>query len=243
MQASIAEASSWNLVFYLTALGSAIAFLAIAGLYRRPPGAGDATAGRFTALNRRELVLVTIAGLVWMCINGAYLVLLSFGPVFLHEGGISFAMAGRVVSLMSWVFLFSLPLDGFLATRFWAPNIVMFTGLAGTVIVGGLILYTDAPFVTFALFGMLYAACVPVVVSLPVEVLRPETRGPGLGIYYIWYFAGSALMPVAGGYFKDLTSTAASSVLFGVVMMMATLILAGLFRWAQAYAPPSTASS
>ncbi len=237
VQASIAEASSWNVVFYLTALGCTIAFLAISGFYRAPPNSGDGTAGTFAALNRRELSLVTIAGLVWMCINGAYLVVLSFGPVFLHENGMSFATAGRVVSLMSWVFLFSLPLGGYLATRLRAPNIVMFTGLAGTVVVGGLILYTDMPHLTFALFGILMAVCVPVLASLPAEVLRPETRGPGLGIYYVWYFAGSAFLPVVGGYLKDITGTAASSVLFGVVMMMVTLILAGLFRLAQAYVP------
>ncbi len=117
------------------------------------------------------------------------------------------------------------------------PNIVMFTGLAGTVVVGGFILYTDMPFVTFALFGMLYAACAPVVATLPVEVLRPETRGPGLGICYVWVFAGSAFMPIVAGYLKDVTGTAASSLLFGVAMMAATLILVGLFRVAQAYIP------
>ncbi len=99
----------------------------------------------------------------------------------------------------------------------------MFSGLLGTVFVGGLILYADAPLVTFALFGILYAASAPVVASLPAEVLRPETCGPGFGIYYIWYFAGSAFLPVVGGYLKDITGTAASSVLFGVAMMMATL--------------------
>ena len=110
---------------------------------------------------------------------------------------------------MSWVFLFSLPLGGYLATRLRAPNIVMFMGLAGTVVVGGLILYTDAPLVTFARFGVLYAAGVPFVAALPV----------------------------VGGYFKDIIGTAASSVLFGVAMMMATLIPAGPFRLAQAYVP------
>ena len=237
VQASIAEASSWNVVFYLTALGCTIAFLAISGLYRTPPGSGVGTESRFAALNRRELSLVTIAGFVWMCINGAYLVVLSFAPVFLHENGMSFATAGRVVSLMSWVSLFSLPLGGYLATRLKAPNIVMFTGLAGAVVVGGLILYTDMPYLTFPLFGILFAVCVPVVASLPVEVLRPETRGPGLGIYYVWYFAGSAFLPVVGGYMKDITGTAANSVLFGVAMIMVTLILVVLFRVAQAYVP------
>lgn len=237
VQASIADATSWNFVFYLTALGCVIALLAIASLYRAPPDMADRATGSFSALSRREILLVTIAGLVWMLINGAYLVLLSFAPVFLQEQGASFAAAGRVVSLMSWVFLFSLPVGGYLATRFRAPNLVMFTGLAGTVVVGALIPFTDVPFVTFTLFGILYAASAPVVASLPAQVLRPETRGPGFGIYYIWYFAGSALLPVVGGYLKDITGTAASSVLFGAALMMATLTLAGLFRLTQAYMP------
>jgi 3-oxoacyl-[acyl-carrier-protein] synthase-1 len=85
--------------------------------------------------------------------------------------------------------------------------------------------------------GLFYAASAPVVASLPAQVLRPETRGPGFGIYYIWYFAGSAFLPVVGGYLKDITGTAASSVLFGVAMMIATLTLAGLFRLTQACIP------
>jgi predicted MFS family arabinose efflux permease len=242
VQVSVAEASSWNFVFFLTAIGCALALLAISALYRAPPDLVDQTKGAFSALNRRELLLLTIAGLVWMFINGAYLVLLSFAPVFLNEQGDSFAAAGRVVSLMSWVFLFSLPLGGYLASRFRAPNVVMFTGLLGSVLVGGLILYADAPFVTFTLFGILYAASAPVVASLPAEILRPETRGPGFGIYYVWYFAGSAFLPMVGGYLKDLTGTAASSVLFAVAMMIATLILVGLFRLAQVYVPVRVAS-
>ncbi len=233
VQASIAEATSWNTVLHLTALGCTLALLAVAALYRPPAGVGESPTGRFSALSSRELFLVTIAGLVWMFINGAYLVLLSFGPVFLTEGGMSFAAAGHVVSLMSWVFLFSLPLGGYLATRFNAPNVVLFGGLAGTVVFGLLILGTDMPFVTFALFGILYAASAPVVAALPAQVLRPETRGPGLGICYIWCFVGLAFLPIAGGYLKDLSGTAASSVLFGVAMMGATLVLAVLFRLAQ----------
>ena len=237
VQASIAEAGSWNLVFHLTALGCAIALLALWGFYRSPPGEGNRTADTGAALNRRELALVTLAGLVWMCMNGAYLVILSFGPIFLHENGSTFATASLVVSLLSWVFLISLPVGGYLATRSRAPNRVMFAGLAGTIMVGGLILYTDMPFVSFALFGILFGVCVPIVATLPVEVLRPQTRGPGLGIYYIGYFAGSAFMPMVAGYLKDVTGTAASSLLFGIAMMAATLLLVCLFRMAQAYFP------
>jgi predicted MFS family arabinose efflux permease len=240
VQASIAVASSWHVVFYLTAISSAIAFLAMAILYRSPPEIEDRPTGSVLGLSRREFSLVTIAGLVWMCITGAYLVLLSFAPIYLIEKGISFAEASVVVSFMSWVFVLALPLGGYLATKFKAPNVVMFAGLTAAILSGGLIPYTNVPFVTLSLFGIFYAISVPIVASMPAEVLSPANRGPGLGIYYIWYYAGSAFFPIVGGHLKDATGTAASSVLFGVAMMGATLILAGLFRFAQSYFPAPT---
>jgi hypothetical protein len=41
------------------------------------------------------LILVTIAGLAWMFVNGAYLVLVSFGPVLLDEQGVPFTALMR----------------------------------------------------------------------------------------------------------------------------------------------------
>lgn len=234
VQGSIADASSWSVVFYLTSVGCVIAFAAIALFYLPPPGLEDKPTGSFSKLSGRELWLITIAGLIWMFINGAILVLLSFGPVLLVEQGTSAVEAGLIVSLMSWVFIFALPLGGYLATRYGIPNVVMVLGLAGAIIVGGSIPYTNAPLVTFLIFGAFYAFSAPVVASLPAEVLRPENRGPGFGIYYVWYFAGSAFLPVVGGYLKDVTGTAATSVLFAVGMMFATLVLVGLFRLEQA---------
>ena len=240
VQGPIAEASSWSVVFYMTAIGCAIAIAAIAAFYRSPPSLEIAPAGSLAKLSGRELWLVCIAGLMWMLINGAYLVVLSFGPTLLLEAGTSIAEAGLVVSLMSWVFMFSLPLGGYLATRYAAPNIVMVLGLLGTVIVGGMIPYTSLPMVTFALFGIALAVAVPVLASLAAEVLRPENRGPGFGIYYIWYYAGSAFLPVVGGYLMDATGSAAASFLFAAAMMFACLLLLGLFRIEQIRLPVAT---
>ncbi len=138
---------------------------------------------------------------------------------------------------MSWVFIISLPLGGFLATRFGMPNVVMFTGLIGATLVGGFIPYTQIPFVTFLAFGILYAVSAPIVAAFSAEVLSPENRGPGLGIYYIWYYAGSAFLPVVAGQIRDATGTATGSVLFAIAMMIATIAFAGLFRLAQAAIP------
>ena len=81
--------------------------------------------------------------------------------------------------------------------------------------------------------GIAYAIAVPVVSSLPALVLHPENRGPGFGIFQVWYFAGSALMPIAAGYLQDLTGGATASLLFATGMMFAVLCLHGVFRFEQ----------
>jgi MFS family permease len=239
IQGPIAEAYSWNAVFMLTAVASGVALIAIAGFYRPPGSSGGAsdsaewTQRESPSLSGRELWLICIAGCAWMLINGAYLVMLSFGPVLLMEHGASIAESGQVVSLMSWVFLFALPLGGYLATRYKIPDAVLVSGVLVCVVVGTLIPYTQIPMVTFTLFGIAYAIAVPVVSSLPALVLKPENRGPGIGIFQVWYFAGSAFMPIAAGFIQVRTGGASAPLLFATGMMFAVLCLHGVFRFEQ----------
>ena len=68
---------------------------------------------------------------------------------------------------------------------------------------------------------------------LPALVLLPENRGPGFGIFQVWYFAGAAFMPMLAGYLHDLTGGATVSLLGAAGMMFAVLCLHGLFRFEQ----------
>ena len=61
----------------------------------------------------------------------AYVVMLSFGPTLVVEQGASITAAAQAISIMSWVFLFALPMGGWLSTHYKAPNAVMITGLMG----------------------------------------------------------------------------------------------------------------
>jgi predicted MFS family arabinose efflux permease len=237
VQGTIAEASSWNFVFYLTALGCMIGFATMAALYRSPEDAEARDTGSFSKLSGRELWLIVLAGFIWMFGNGAYVVFLSFGPTLLLERGATIAGSAVTVSLMSWMFLFALPLGGYVATRYNAPNIVMVAGLGASVVLGAMIPYVGMSTVMFILFGITSAFAVPVIAALPAEVLRPENRAPGLGIYFVWYFVGSALIPVLGGWAKDLTGTAVYSLLMGTAMYAACIVLLGLLRLEQRRLP------
>jgi len=106
----------------------------------------------------------------------------------------------------------------------------MNTGLIGSVIFGLMIPFVDAPHLTFASFGIAFAIATPVIASLPAQILHPDNRAPGFGVYYIWYYAGSAILPPAAGYLRDITGTATASVLFAASMMFISLCLLGLLR-------------
>ena len=188
-------------------------------------------------MSGRELWLVSITSAMWMAINGAYIVLVSFGPALVSEQGFGASESAYIVSIVSWAFLIGLPLGGYLASHYSAPNIVMVGGLVVTVIVGAAIPFTSIPLITFGVFGLFYALTAPVVGSLPAEVLHPENRGPGLGIFQVGNFVGAAVSPILAGSMLEWSGSARACVLFAAALMFATLCLVALFRFEQRRLP------
>jgi hypothetical protein len=107
------------------------------------------------------------------------------------------------------------------------PNMVMFGGLTVSILLGALIPFAPAPYVTFLLFGVAFALATPVVASLAAQVLAPEARAEGFGIYYLWYFAGMPVLLALAGALRDWTGKATVSVLFatGLVACCVALVL------------------
>jgi len=229
-QPHIAQEFGWAVVFHITAIMSAVALMLILLFYRAAPTETKDLSTARRPLSRKEIGLVCIAGWIWTLSSCAYVVMLSFGPVLLSERGISIVDASRIVSLMSWAFLFALPLGGYLATRFIRPNTVVMIGLFGSVFSGLAISMASHPIVAFTAFGIGSAVAVAVIATLPSEVLRPESRAVGLGIYYSWCYGGMTLAPPIGGLLRDVTQTAAAPIYFATAMTLACVCLLGVFR-------------
>ena len=240
-QAQFAQTYGWNAVFYVTSFALAAALVLLATFYRPAPIPARHFWPTTSRLSRNEIWLICVVGWVWMLLNCAYVVMLSFGPALIVERGASFVDGGRTASLMSWVFFFALPLGGYLATRFRAPNVVMVGGLAAAALFG--LLIPHWPDLTFALFGIAFALATPVIGALPAEALRRENRATGFGLYYLWYYGGVTVAPAIGGWLKDSTGTAVTSVQFATMMILACLVLVGLFRLSQVRAQQRKPSS
>jgi MFS family permease len=233
-QSQIADLISWHAVFASSTALVALAMILMILFYHRPPGLTQPASEATAKLSWAEVRITCLAGLVWMVLNGAYLVILSFGPLRLIEAGASIPQAHSAVSLMSWVCILALPLGGYVASRYRIPNIVMVGGLAASIVLAAVVSIVPSPFLSFALLGTAVGLATPVVGSMAAEVLKPGVRGPGFGIYYLWYFGGMPLLLAVAGFLRDWTGSATAPLIFAMWMLLSCLALAGLFRLAQA---------
>ena len=208
----------------------------VALFYREPPGMAPAGAATLKLdLDRREWTLVSIAGAIWALFNVAYIVLISFGPELFTRRGYSVGQASFLMSLMGWSLIPAIPLASFVAERFGRPRLVLLT--AFTVMAVAMVVLPFADGVGFlAAFAVIVLAMgVPpgLIMALPAQALRPETRAGGMGVYYTWYYAGMAVLPGGAGLARDLTASAAAPTLFAAAMIVLCVAGLMLFHTAQ----------
>ena len=239
IQPAIAEMHSWRLVFYLSAMLSGAAFIAVTFFYRSPRDVRRPLAdgsGRPAAVEPRsrlsgsEIWQVNVAGVIWMCLNAAYVIVISFGPVLLLERGLDVNDANLAVSLVSWSFIIALPAGGYIAYRANVPNSVMLVGLGVSAMTCAALPYFGSSYVMFALLGLSLAFACPVVATLPAQFLKEENRAVGLGIYFAWHFVGAATLPTLAGKLKDVTASAAPCLIFAALLLAVCLLGVGLLR-------------
>ena len=81
--------------------------------------------------------------------------------------------------------------------------------------------------------GLVLGLAVGVVMALPAEVLRPESRAVGMGVFFSFMYIGQAGLPPLGGAIQDAVGGNTASLYFAAALVFAILPLYALFRWAQ----------
>ncbi len=69
-----------------------------------------------------------------------------------------------------------------------------------------------------ALIGLAFGAPPGAVMALPAQVMRPEVRSVGFGIFYTGNYLLMAGLPPVGGWLLDRTGMAAAPVLFSAAL-------------------------
>jgi predicted MFS family arabinose efflux permease len=231
MLPGLALSAGWQAPFLVASAAGVAALLALAAA-SRPTARAAAPMPAGGRLSRREFGLMCLAGACWAAINGTYMVLVTFAPLLLVERGLGVAEAGHAASLMSWVNLLAVPLGAVLArrARLVGPMVAVCIPLAAALAVALTLAGTAWSAAILAAHGVLYALPITVFAALPAMAVPPERRAQGLGVYFVWFYAGCAGFPPLAGWLADATGGAAAPVLLAAGLLVVALVLFLAFR-------------
>ncbi|MFZ4407068.1 MAG: MFS transporter [Paracraurococcus sp.] len=180
-------------------------------------------------LRRGEWAGLLAVGALWSSYNAAYAVLLGFAPAFLVARGASAAEAGAVASLVGWAILPLLPLGGALAERLGRPLLVCALCIAGLALALLALVAGAAAAPLLILVGLLAGPPASLIMAFLGRVLSPASRPFGVGIHYMMFYGGLAVLPPLAGLLRDLTGAPAAPVLAAAGFLgLALLALAAL---------------
>jgi MFS family permease len=230
---SLAASAGWPASLYTTAAVAGAALLLVVLAYRPHPNDGKRRAPGAVAqrISLREAALVSIPGAIWGLSNGAYSIIVSFSPILLMASGRDIGTAGRLAGGFAWLVVASVQLGGLIAQRWGRPNLLMVASVIGWGIAMLLIPAID-PVLPLLVSGAMMGLPVGIIMALPSEALRPESRGIGMGIFYVFLYVGHSALPTLAGATQDAIGGSAASLYFAAALVFAILPLYVLFRWA-----------
>lgn len=150
----------------------------------------------------------------------------------LIESGVAPIEAASLSSLNPWSSLVAIPLGGWVATRYAAPNTIIVASLTVSAALG---IWTalDPTALGFFGFGFALSFGAASAATLPSEVLGEASRSAGLGYYFMLHFVGTSVFPVFAGWVGDIVETAAGPLIFAGVAQAVCLLFFAAFRVAQ----------
>jgi predicted MFS family arabinose efflux permease len=227
--------------FASTAVVAAVVLLLITAIYRVPPEGAASLRSSWAEgprLSRGELGLVSLAGGVWMLFNVGYILVVSFGPTLLMSQGLSQRDAGFMTSLVSWTVIITIPLGGVLIDRIGHATTLMIASFAGLGL-SAMLMPATPSLALMTLIGALAGLPAGALMVLPGEVLLPQNRAAGMGIFFTWYYAGVAVLTPIGGILRDASGAAGAALIFAGGLELAASAVLFLFRLSQRRSSPT----
>ena len=227
----LAEVQGWRVVMYLSALASAVALAVVALGYRDPPDLPKSEPAHLSLnLTAREWLMVAIAGAIWAFFNVAYIVLISFVPEFFTSRGYSLSSASQIVSLIGWLVIPAIPLAGFLVEQFGRPNLFMAAGFLIVALSAVIMPFVDAPLIPFGIIVLAIGVPAGLIMALPAQALRPQSRASGMGVFFTFYYIAMAILPGGAGLARDISGSPSAPALFAAMMMLLCLLALASFN-------------
>lgn len=247
-QGAIAEAWGWQAVFLSTGFACLGGMALVALVARARPEATEfmpqeaLAAGWRWTISRREAVLASLAGGIWILYNSGFIMIVSFAPAMLVARDFEIAQAGALISIGTWVYMFAIPIGGWLSERLRRPNVTMIGCFALVTLIVAAVPFVEPVVVLFALAGIFVGIPTGNVMALTVETVRAENRNMGVGLYFSFHYLGLTTIPVIAGWSLDFTGSTAAPMLVGAACTALAIGVLGLLRFLQSRPLPGAAA-
>ncbi|MBP0447504.1 MFS transporter [Roseomonas sp. SSH11] len=226
----LAILAGWSAALAATAAASLAALLLVHLAYTKHhnDSAGTEAAGRISA---SDVLLMCLAGAIWGIFNGSVAVMMGFAPTFLTYEGHSAAQIALLVGATIWLSAASVQAGGVLAQRWGKHTLLMAAGALGwgaclALLASGVGLSSAALIGA----GLVLGLPVGVILAMPSQVLRPESRSVGMGLFYTCLYLGNTMLPPAAGWVQDLTGRPAAPLHLTAMLVASMLLLYALFH-------------
>ena len=237
-QGAIADLYGWPWVMHATGALALVGLLLTALFYQDAPATTtDSGQPPRYGLPLRQFIHTGVIGIAWTLFNVSFIVVVSFAPDVLVDGGFTPDGARSATSLFMWVTLISVPLGGRILETFGhvtpAIAVTLLIGAGVTVAIS----QGMAPEISLILLGIFSGIPAGALLALSAEAVSADNRGPGLGIFYTWFYAGMAAGPALAGWTRDASGSVAAPVLLAAAMMALVVFWVGILRVLQAVWP------
>ena len=223
----------WRAPFVAAALYCLVGAIAMLVAYRPPRSTAMATATLSTRLTSREWTLTLIAAVAWATFNAGYVIYLSFAPRVLVAGGLGAFEAVSILSIASWVMIFSGALCGWIADRTGRADLIFYFCLCCAMASLALLPQVAWAVPVSLLFGLLGVAPAGIVMALTGAAMAPHNRAFGMGVFLSVFFLLTGPAPALAGWLYDRTADPFVPILAAIAMFGLTIVTYAAFRVAQ----------
>jgi len=129
--------------------------------------------------------------------------------------------------------MIAIPLGAWVSEKMARPNLVMVISFAIGALAVAAVPFVSDPLMLFIAAGIFIGIPTGNVMALTVEVVRPENRNTGTGIYYSVHHIGLTAMPVLAGWLVDVTGDAGAPMIVGGVCSALAIVFLGALRLSQ----------
>lgn len=232
-QGALAQGVSWQAAFVATAAMAALGMASVFIGYKPAPGAPAVQKVDMRGLSRQEWTLLGASSLAWTIYNAAYVLVVAFLPIYFVQTGMSLVSAGAITALNTILVIVSVQAGGLLLQRFGHADALVYASLGAWALTTVGIMTSSAPLPWIVASGLIGGLPAGVLVSLPGEFLRAESRATGMGIFYTIFYIGMAIAPPVAGALAVRTASSAAPIWMAVACAAAGAGAFAVARWLQ----------